>query len=122
MTVARYRNQKHADKLGCAASGYTSLLKAQKTWCAPLFRQKIALDDAGKTPVKFYDETKKRSASEQIAQTEWRDITMDISLPISSVSVNAGNWGCVANPYSILVRPNDLGGAEFSSGEGDSFD
>ena len=60
--------------------------------------------------------------AQQIAQIEWRDVSLDINSSMSTIFVNAGNWGCVANPYSILVRPNDLGGAEFSSGEGDSFD
>ena len=45
---------------------------------------------------------------------------MDINLAITSVFVNAGNWGAVACPQSILVRSNDV--AEFSEGEEESFD
>ena len=85
-----------------------------------MFRQKITLDDDGKTPVKFFNEDKKRLKPEQIAAIEWRDVSMNINLPIASVFVNAGNWGCVATPNSILVRSHDV--AEFSAGEGDSFD
>ncbi len=45
---------------------------------------------------------------------------MDINLSISSIFVNAGNWGCVATPQSILVRQQDS--CEFSGDEGESFD
>ena len=70
--------------------------------------------------MKFFDEHRKRLRPAQIANLEWRDIKMDINLSISSVFVNAGNWGCVATPQSILVRSQDV--AEFSNGDGDSFD
>ena len=56
----------------------------------------------------------------QIAAIEWRDVSMDINLSITSVFVNAGNWGCVATPNSILVRSQDV--AEFSAGEEENFD
>ena len=70
--------------------------------------------------MKFYGENKKRMTPEQIAAIEWRDVEMDINLSISSIFVNAGNWGCVATPSSILVRSNDA--CEFSAGEEESFD
>ena len=57
---------------------------------------------------------------EQIAAIEWREVSMDINLAITSVFVNAGNWGAVACPQSILVRSHDI--AEFSDGDGESFD
>ena len=78
------------------------------------------LSNDGRTPVKFFDANKKRMTPAQIAAIEWRDVEMDINLSISSVFVNAGNWGCVATPSSILVRSNDT--CEFSAGEGESFD
>ena len=109
-----------AGKLTCQAAGYKSLAKAQKEGYEPLFRQKITLDDDGHTPVKFYTADKKRMTPEQIAQIEWRDVEMSINLTISSVFVNAGNWGCVASPQSILVRSHDS--CEFSGGEEETFD
>ena len=56
----------------------------------------------------------------QIASLEWKDIMMDINLTISSVFVNAGNWGCVATPNSILVRSNEE--CEFSGADSENFD
>ena len=46
--------KKYAGKVGCAESGYTSLLKQQKEGFAPLFRQKITITPAGKSPCKFF--------------------------------------------------------------------
>ena len=109
-----------AGKLTCQASGYKSLAKPQKEGYEPLFRQKITLDDEGHSPVKFYTADKKRMSPEQIAAIEWRDVELDINLAISSVFVNAGNWGCVAAPQSILIRSHDA--CEFSDGETESFD
>ena len=109
-----------ARKLTCQEGGYKSLAKPQKEGYEALFRQKITLDDDGKTPVKFFNEDKKRMSAAQIPAIEWRDVSIDINLSITSVFVNAGNWGCVATPNSILVRSQDV--AEFSAGEGDSFD
>ena len=110
----------HAGKLSCQAGGYKSLAKAQKEGYDSLFRQKLTLDDEGHTPVKFYTADKKRMTPEQIAQIEWREISMDINLSISSIFVNSGNWGCIAAPQSILIRSNDT--CEFSGGEEESFD
>ena len=70
--------------------------------------------------MKFYTADKKRMTPEQIAAIEWRDVSMDINLSISSVFVNSGNWGCVASPQSILVRSHDS--CEFSGGEEETFD
>ena len=70
--------------------------------------------------MKFYDESKKRMTPAQIAAIEWRDVSMDINLVISSVFVNAGNWGCVATPNSILVRNNES--CEFSDAESEKID
>ena len=97
------------------------MAKPQKEGFEPLFRQKITMDDEGHSPVKFYDSSKKRMTPEQIAAIEWRDVEMDINLSISSVFVNAGNWGgAIAGPTSILSRSNDT--CEFSDGETESFD
>ena len=110
----------HAGKLSCQAGGYKSLQKAQRDGYDALFRQKITLDDEGNTNVKFFTADRKRMTKEQVAAIEWRDVEMDINLTISSVFVNAGNWGCVASPQSILVRSHDA--CEFSGGEEESFD
>ena len=110
----------HAGKLSCQAGGYKSLQKAQRDGYDALFRQKITLDDEGNTNVKFFTADRKRMTKEQVAAIEWRDVEMDINLTISSVFVNAGNWGCVASPQSILVRSHDS--CEFSGGEEETFD
>ena len=81
---------------------------------------KITLDDEGTTPVKFFDEHRKRMTPAQIASLEWREIKMDINLTISSTFVSAGNWGCVATPNSILVRANEH--CEFSGAESENSD
>ena len=109
----------YAKKLTCAESGYKSLAKQQKDYEA-LFRQKITLDDEGHSPCKFFTPDKKRMTPEQVAQIDWRDVSMDINLCISSIFVNAGNWGCVATPQSILVRSQD--NCEFSGGDGEHSD
>ena len=96
------------------------MAKAKREGYDALFRQKITLDDEGVTPVKFFDEHRKRLTPAQIAMLEWKDIKMDINLTISSVFVNAGNWGCVATPQSILVRSNE--NCEFSDTESKNSD
>ena len=42
--------KKYAGKVGCAESGHTSLLKQQKEGFTPLFRNKITITPAGKSP------------------------------------------------------------------------
>ena len=110
----------YAKKLTCTEGGYKSLSKAQREGYDSLFRQKITLDDDGITPVKFFDEHRKRLTPAQIATLEWKEIKMDINLTISSVFVNAGNWGCVATPQSILVRSCE--NCEFSEAESKNSD
>ena len=97
----------HAKKLTCSEDGYKSLAKAQKEGYDPLFRQKITLDDQGKSNVKFFDETRKRMTPAQISEIDWKDVLMDINVTIGTIFVNAGNWGCVATPTSILIRTNE---------------
>ena len=46
--------KKYAGKVGCAESGFTSLLKEQKEGYAPLFRNKITISPAGKSPCNFF--------------------------------------------------------------------
>ena len=104
----------------CSESGYKSLAKAQREGYDALFRQKITLGDEGATPVKFFDEHRQRLTPAQIANLEWKDFKMDINLTISSVFVNAGKWGCVATPQSMLVRSNE--NCEFSDTESNNSD
>ena len=73
-----------AGQLQCKADGYTSLAKSQREGYDPLFRLKLTMDDSGKTPVKFFDERRKRMTPEQIAAIEWRDVSMDINLSVAS--------------------------------------
>ena len=46
--------KKYAGKVGCAESGYTSLLKQQKEGCAALFRNKITILPSGKSPLQIF--------------------------------------------------------------------
>ena len=109
-----------AKKLTCSEAGYKSLSKPQREGYEPLFRQKLTLDDTGNTPVKFFDEKRRRLSPAEIAGLEWKDLKMDINLSINSVFVNAGNWGAVATPHSILVRNNEH--CEFSDAESEKLD
>ena len=60
--------KKYAGKVGCAESGYTSLLKQQKEGYAALFRQKITITPAGKSPCKFFEAgTKRRLTDDEVA-------------------------------------------------------
>ena len=67
----------------------------------------------------FFDEHRKHMTPAQIAALDWKDLQMDINLTISNVFVNAGNWGCVATPNSILVRSNEQ--CEFSGAESETL-
>ena len=98
-----------AANLGCAEAGYTSLLKPQKEGFAPLFRQKITISPAGKSPCKFFDaESRRRLTEEEVAELPWRDLEMDLLVKISSLWVNSGRWGATATPAAIMVRRNDI--------------
>ena len=66
--------KKYAGKVGCAEGGYTSLLKQQKEGYAPLFRQRITITPAGKSPCKFFEAgTKRRLTDDEVAELPWRD-------------------------------------------------
>ena len=65
--------------------------------------------------MKFYDERRKRMSPEQISEIDWRGVSLNINLTISSIYVNAGSWGCVATPNSILVK--EVSDDPFSSSE-----
>ena len=48
-------------KLGLKEGGYKSLLKESRTGnYAPTFRQKITISEEGRSPCKFFDESKRR--------------------------------------------------------------
>ena len=64
----------YAKKLTCAEAGYKTLAKPQREGYDALFRQKLTLDDEGNTPVKCFDEHRKRMVPAQIASLEWKDI------------------------------------------------
>ena len=99
---------KNAAKVGCQESGYTSLLKQQKEGYAPLFRQKITITSAGKSPCKFFEAgTKRRLSDEEVAGLPWRDVEMNVMCKITSLWVNAGRWGPSATPEAIMVKRCD---------------
>ena len=71
-----------ARKLTCTEGGYKSLAKAQKEGYDPLVRQKISLDDNGKTPVKFYDENKNMIGLATLANPVLKEEDEDFSFKI----------------------------------------
>ena len=100
--------KKYAGKVGCAESGYTSLLEQQKEGFAPLFRNKITITPAGKSPCKFFEAgTKRRLTDEEITQLPWRDLEMNVMCKITSLWVNAGKWGASCTPEAIMVKRCD---------------
>ena len=100
--------KKHAGKVGCAESGYTSLLKEQKEGYAPLFRNKITITPAGKSPCKFFEAgSKRRLTDEEVAELSWRDLEMNVLCKVTSLWVNAGRWGASATPEAIMVKRCD---------------
>ena len=100
--------RKYAGKVGCAESGYTSLLKQQKEGFAPLFRQKITITPAGKSPCKFFEAgSKRRLTDEEVAELPWRDLEMNVLCEVTSLWVSAGKWGASATPEAIMVKRND---------------
>ena len=100
--------KKYAGKVGCAETGYTSLLKQQKEGYAPLFRQKITITPAGKSPCKFFEGgTKRRLTDDEVAELPWRDLEMNVMCKVTSLWVNAGRWGASATPEAIMVKRCD---------------
>jgi hypothetical protein len=100
--------KKYAGKVGCAESGYTSLLKEQKEGYAPLFRNKITITPAGKSPCKFFEAgTKRRLTDEEVAELPWRDLEMNVICKVTSLWVNAGRWGASSTPEAIMVKRCD---------------
>ena len=100
--------KKYAGKVGCAESGYTSLLKQQKEGYAPLFRQKITITPTGKSPCKFFEAgSKRRLTDDEVAELPWRDLEMNVICKITSLWVNAGRWGASSTPEAIMVKRCD---------------
>ena len=100
--------KKHAGKVGCAESGYTSLLKQQKEGYAPLFRNKITILPSGKSPCKFFEAgTKRRLTDDEVAELPWRDLEMNVICKVTSLWVNAGRWGASSTPEAIMVKRCD---------------
>ena len=100
--------KKYAGKVGCAESGYTSLLKEQKEGYAPLFRNKITITPAGKSPCKFFEAgTKRRLTDEEVAELPWRDLEMNVICKVTSLWVNAGRWGASSTPEANMVKRCD---------------
>ena len=100
--------KKRAGKIACAEAGYTSLLKQQKEGYAPLFRQKITITPAGKSPCKFFEAgTKRRLTDDEVAELPWRDLEMNVMCKVTSLWVNAGRWGASSTPEAIMVKRCD---------------
>ena len=100
--------KKFAGKIGCVDSGYTSLLKQQKEGYAPLFRQKLTINPAGKSPCKFFEAgTKRRLTDEEVKELPWQELEMNVLCKVTSLWVNAGRWGASATPEAIMVKRCD---------------
>ena len=100
--------KKYAGKVGCAESGYTSLLKQQKERYAALFRNNITITPAGKSPCKFFEAgTKRRLTDDEVAELPWRDLEMNVICKVTSLWVNAGRWGASSTPEAIMVKRCD---------------
>ena len=100
--------KKYAGKVGCAETGYTSLLKQQKEGYAPLFRNKITILPSGKSPCKFFEAgSKRRLTDEEVAELPWRDLEMNVMCKVTSLWVNAGRWGASSTPEAIMVKRCD---------------
>ena len=113
--------KKYAGKVGCAESGYTSLLKEQKEGYAPLFRNKITITPAGKSPCTFFEAGSKRRLSDsEVAELPWRDLEMNVLCKVTSLWVNAGRWGASATPEAIMVKRCDL--CPFDDADMDTWD
>ena len=112
---------KHASKLGCSESGYTSLLKGQREGYPPLFRQKLTITDNGRSPCKFFEAgTKRRLSDDEVSQLPWRDLEFNVLCKISSIWINAGRWGPQCTPGAIMVKRNDV--CPFDDDDLDSFE
>ena len=100
--------KKYAGKVGCAESGYTSLLKEQKEGYAPLFRNKITITPAGTSPCEFFEAgSKRRLTDDEVAELPWRDLEMNVICKVTSLWVNAGRWGASSTPEAIMVKRCD---------------
>ena len=93
-----------ATKIGCKVEGYKSLLKEQKEGYDPLFRTKLTLSSSGKTPVKIFDESKRRLTEQEISEIVWRDCTMNVLVSIRGCYVQAAQWGPLAHVEAIMLR------------------
>ena len=91
-------------QITCKPEGYKSLLKPQKKGYEPLFRTKLTLSSSGKTPVKIFDEAKRRLSEQEISEICWRDCTMNVLLSIRGCYVQSGQWGPLAHVEAIMLR------------------
>ena len=73
-----------------------------------MFRQKITITPAGKSPCKFFEAgTKRRLTDEEVAELPWRDLEMNVICKVTSLWVNAGRWGASSTPEAIMVKRCD---------------
>ena len=84
------------------------MLKEQQEGYAPLFRNKITMTSAGKSPCKFFEAgSQRRLTDEEVAELPWRDLEMNVICKITSLWVNAGRWGASSTPEAIMVKRCD---------------
>ena len=83
---------------------YKSLLKPQKEGYDDLFRTKLSITSSGKTPVKIFDEAKRRLTESEVSEIVWRDCTMNVLLSIKGCYVQSGTWGPLAHVEAIMLK------------------
>ena len=73
-----------------------------------MFRQKITITPAGKSPCKFSEAgTKRRLTDDEVADLPWRDLEMNVMCKVTWLWVNAGKWGASSTPEAIMVKRCD---------------
>ena len=91
--------KKYVGKVGCAES---------EVYFAALYRNKITITPAGKSPCKFFEAgTKRRLTDEEVADLPWRDLEVNLMCKVTSLWVNAGKWGASSTPEAIMVKRCD---------------
>ena len=57
-----------------------------RTGNAPLYRNKITITPAGKSPCKFFEAgTKRRLTDDEVAELPWRDLELNVMCKVTSL-------------------------------------
>ena len=87
---------------------YRSLLKESKGYYEPTLRTKLTITQSGKSSTRFFEyPNKRRMSDEEIKELDFRECQFNMLLRVSSIWINAGNFGCSASPEAIMVKKLD---------------